>query len=851
MKSKMKIIIAFFVVALVLVGVVVVSLTSDTKKINEKINSSNVLSAGSTDNDIYSNEYTLMLENEYLQFWINGDTTEFKVVNKQNNSEWYSSGSDNSSGTSPISVSYLNSQGGISDMNVMTDSVTDGKYIVKHEGDKVTVQYSIGEFSELSLVPYALTEERLQEILDNLGDEFEQMKLIDLYYLTDINIIEDPEQKKERLAEYPLLSKQKLYIIRDSARDDPLVKKDVAKIFTEAGYTEEDYNSDSKYFSANDSAKTAPGFNIKVEYTLNEKKLHICIPYDGIEMYEEFPITSLTIAPNFGSPAKGTEGWYLLPDGSGSIMNFYNGNTNGKIYMTSVYDEELTVAGRENIDSDKGASLPIFGIRRDGCGVLCEITEGDAISQIKAFSGDDTEASYVHAAFNVRSTYKTTATTGRKESYIIIQKQRYTGDIALDYHFIDSNDVTLSDMASVMRESIFGNSQKKASDTLPVRLEMVGMITRRDQFLGIAYDEKVCLTDFQQSLDIANTFLESGIKNLSVTTIGWFGEGVEHKFLSGNVSPSAVLGGKNDFRSLIEGMKEKNIPFYIDADVQYTAKTSLFDGFSKNSDTATMLDQSMGKVEKYDPASFIKINGSSRYINNAQAQKMAIDALRLTAEEYGVTGISLRTLGSQLSSDYGNPTIDRQAMADMVSKYLGELSESGYKITTQGAFAYVLPYISEATNVPVTSCGFDTTDMSVPFLQMVLSGYVDYYAPDINLSGDTQTAMLQAVSAGAGVSCTLTAQNYDKLNDSNQNNLYSTDFEYWKEKLPKRISDMQMRLASVAGERIVGYEKLAQGVYKTVYGNGIEVIVNYNAESFVSDDITVNAKDFGVKGGCS
>ena len=93
--------------------------------------------------------------------------------------------------------------------------------------------------------------------------------------------------------------------------------------------------------------------------------------------------------------------------------------------------------------------------------MLCEITGGDAISEIEAYPGDDTELPYAHAVFNIRSTYKTTASTGKKESYIIIQKGRYTGDIALDYHFIDSKNVGLSDMAEIMRESIFGGAEER------------------------------------------------------------------------------------------------------------------------------------------------------------------------------------------------------------------------------------------------------------------------------------------------------------------------------------------------------------------------------------------------------
>ena len=80
-----------------------------------------VLSAGSAGNNINGKKYTLLLENEYLQFYMNNDTTEFKVVNKINGSEWYSSGTDSADAAAPIALTYLNSQGSLADMNVMDD----------------------------------------------------------------------------------------------------------------------------------------------------------------------------------------------------------------------------------------------------------------------------------------------------------------------------------------------------------------------------------------------------------------------------------------------------------------------------------------------------------------------------------------------------------------------------------------------------------------------------------------------------------------------------------------------------------------------------------------------------------
>ena len=850
MKQKVKAIVAVCLVVCIIAGVLFIALSSDTQNIEEFVNEENIIKMGTTDNDVSNSEYTLLLENEHLEFWLNKDTPEFKTVNKANGAEWYSTNQNRENGSidaAPLHLSYLNSLGGLEDLDVMTGSVAEGKYTIEQADEKITVNYSVGDFSELVLLPYAFNEKRFEEIKNSLEDEFDKMKLIDLYYLTDVNIIEDEDLKAKRLEEYPALKRQKLYIIRDSVREDPLVKKDVAKFFADAGYTDKDYEIDSKYFTPDTDAKKAPGFNIKVEYSLNGASLNVKIPYDGIEMHNEFPMTSLTFAPYFGSPSYGDKGWFLLPDGSGSLMNFHN-ERSLQVHRTAVYGQECTRLSNENLNDDLGAALPVFGIQNGGYGVLCEISEGDAISQIVAFSGNSTSSAYAHSVFNIRSTYKQTTSTGKKESFVIIQKKRYTGDISLNYHFIDSTDTQLSDMADIVRNSIFGDKNGANTTSVPVMLEQVGMITRQNQFLGVSYNEEVALTEFEQSIQIVEAFAQSGVKNLSAVLSGWFDEGVDHAFLSKSVSAAKKLGGDKALNDLFSKMKSQNIPTYLDADVQYTAKNSLFDGYGKTSNTATMLDQSIGKLTKYNLASFMRDSSKYKYINNLATQLEAIGNLTSTVDKYSVNNISLRTVGSQLFSDYGNPTVDRQEMASVIGKRLKELNTAGYSITTKGANAYALPYINNALEVPVTSSGSDTTDMSVPFLQMVLSGNVNYYAPSINLAGDVDNALLQAVSTGSGFSCIITAQNAAELAGSNQSNLYSTDFGYWKEILPGKLADFQKRLEAVAGKQIVGYEKLAEGVYKTTYKNEVDVIVNYNSYSFEYDDVTVAPKDFVLKG---
>ena len=87
-----------------------------------------------------------------------------------------------------------------------------------------------------------------------------------------------------------------------------------------------------------------------------------------------------------------------------------------------------------------------------------------------------------------------------------------------------------------------------------------------------------------------------------------------------------------------------------------------------------------------------------------------------------------------------------------------------------------------------------------------------------------------------------------ELSGSNQNYLYSTNYDYWKNSLPSLIADYQKRLKSVSGRQIVDYKKITEGVYQTVYDNDISVIVNFNNEEFEFNNVKIKPNDFILKG---
>lgn len=82
----------------------------------------------------------------------------------------------------------------------------------------------------------------------------------------------------------------------------------------------------------------------------------------------------------------GETGRFLLPDGTGSLMNFYNGKESQQEFSVPVYGRDLSVRQDEKIYKENVAYLPLFAKIIDGQGaVLSVITEGDALVEVRAF----------------------------------------------------------------------------------------------------------------------------------------------------------------------------------------------------------------------------------------------------------------------------------------------------------------------------------------------------------------------------------------------------------------------------------------------------------------------------------
>ena len=157
--------------------------------------------------------------------------------------------------------------------------------------------------------------------------------------------------------------------------------------------------------------------------------------------------------------------------------------------------------------------------------------------------------------------------------------------------------------------------------------------------------------------------------------------------------------------------------------------------------------------------------------------------------------------------------------------------------------AYTLPYADMVTDLPMGDSRYYYEEQ-VPFLQIVLHGYVNYTGQAINLADSVEINYLKSVEYGAGLSYTLNEIESKQVKDTNYSELYTTEFERWFDDAVSRYKKLEEATGGTQSSVIVNHEKIQANVYRTTYENGTTVTVNYNSSDVVIDGVTVPATDF-------
>lgn len=745
-----------------------------------------------------------------------------------------------------IKLTYYNKSSDEGAFYSYSDSVARGQTETEKITDGLRIIYAMGEDNEKSLLPAVITQKSMEEhILSKLGEGRKKRRVLSKYRLISREEVIDDGEWKDFLSDYPVLKDENIYILDDVVQRE---KEELSDIFKDVGYTVEQRKADEEKAGGSTGAATQPFAKIPLEIRLTDTGFTATVLTEKIETGGDCTVGSLDILPLFDARANGEKGEILYPDGSGVVFTFggENGGQPASSVTKPVYGNDYSRLQKTSAVPEQPVRLPILGMTGNHKGFLSVITAGEATaSQTAAFSSASYPYNRAYTSFAVRNaeqfTFEDWYNAGYR--YNIVDKQQYSGAVSLEYFLLSGENADLGGQAGCYREYLKKNGfvTAKNKKELPFYLETSGVFRYETKVNGVNKNKKTALTEFSQARDMLKE-LAPITGNMNLVYTGWANGGFEYTAYT-SVKPEKILGGKKGIAALSDYTDKNGISFYPQLETVTVVKDKWFDGFSPKKDSILRLDKKIGVYTKPLLATGAENEKASKYVLRSDIALSRSNKTLKAVNKLGLNSFALSDVGEWLSASSQSKYIDRCKTQSDVTEIIKKFSSEGGTLI-RGGNAYVFPYASDILNIPTHSSGYSEYGYDVPFIAMVLNGYIDYAGEPLNLSGDYETAVLEAALNGTGAYFLLHYDNSEYLSQAGYGEYYSTDYTVWKEKAKQTYDRLNKVLGAVRGCCIEDCTLVGRDVYKVDYSGGRAVLVNFSHNDYKYDNTVVPARDF-------
>jgi hypothetical protein len=808
-------------------------------------------------NEYDGKEKEIVLENDKLKFVMDSSTTQFLVTVKSTGQTWYSNPQDADKDSialaadienlkSTLLLTYSTINGVDTLYNNYKYSIVAGIYNIEATDEYVKVFYSIGEAEKEYMVPRVIEAKRMEELLSGMSNS--DANTVEQYYKKyDISNLSSKDNKDELLVKYPIMADEVIYVLRDGVKDN--LKKKFEIYFSDAGYTEQEYVQEKERYTF-DSASTKPVFNVSMVYSLSDSDLVVDIPMEEIDYKEDYPILTLNVLPFFGAAGTSENGYMLIPEGSGSIIQFNNGKIAQNSYYSKMYGWDMA-QGRTSLVHETRNSFGVYGMAKDDNSFICMLEDGAAYASIEAdISGRNNSYNYVNASYRILHREQCDVADKYNGEMFVYEQNIPKENIVERYRFIDS--CSYVEMADAYHDYLvkrYGENFAKNSDTgIPVAVEIIGAVDKVKQIFGVPVSKPLELTTYQEAQKMLETLSTNGIMDMSVKLSGWMNEGIKQTILT-DVDLISKLGSKKDFQNLTSYAKEKGINLYLDGVTNYAYHNKLSDQFLVFKDTATLASKQKVELLDFDPIYYGEQDWmDSYYLLKPEMILKMMKNLADAAVTYDAAGVSFRDIGYQLSADYNKKhPVSRQQAEKGQLEILNTIRDSGILVMTNVGNDYTLGITDFITNMELSGSGYTIIDETVPFYQIAIHGYINYAGEALNLAGDYQEELLKSVEYGAGLYFTLMDEDTTKLQNSYYTQYFGANFNAWQDDIISIYQKYKKNLGGTFNQRMIDHEALENGITVTTYEDGTKVYVNYNYEDYLIEDGTnLSARDYLV-----
>lgn len=597
-------------------------------------------------------------------------------------------------------------------------------------------------------------------------------------------------------------------------------------------------------------------FSIPVSYELKEDYLDVQLMVDHIEENSDARITQIALLPCLGAAGFKDTGYALIPDGSGSLMEYNKICKNISQYTGYIYNRDITASSYNTayVDLNETVSLPVYGMYKNGAGFLSIITEGEGTSAIKANVSriyDSYNYAYSHIVVRDTQTHRNaTGSTGIGFYY----SDKRSGNLSLRVYPLDAEESDYVGMAQKYKEYLVEEEglthiEDNQTITNALNIDLFCAVKTPTHFLGIPYTGVKSLTTFDDVQDIITQLKGNNIDNLTITLTGWNSGGLESA-VPLKFKTEGKVGSTKDAKNLVAFAKEQNVNVLFDVDVQgFYSGTSKIKKFKH---TAFSLANTPVTVYPFSKSLNRSVTSENFYhLIHPKYMVDFADDFVTSALSNGISNFSFKTAGTDPYATYNkNNMLTRDNSVYLMKDLFNNVDEKTEGIiSTKVGNSFVLSSVDNIVEAPVYSSNLIMSQTSVPFYQIALRGFVNMASTPLNLSSEVSELELKCAETGLSLYYQLMKSESTEFQNTTFTDYYACSYDDYYDIVVDTYGRMKEIYDAVGASEISDHEIITNDLRVTTYSNGVKVYVNYDTVEAAVGELKIPARGFYVVGG--
>ncbi|QMS84220.1 DUF5696 domain-containing protein [Candidatus Xianfuyuplasma coldseepsis] len=601
--------------------------------------------------------------------------------------------------------------------------------------------------------------------------------------------------------------------------------------------------------------KAAIDFNhefLKIKFdlyvTIEDDQVLVNVPADSVIEYNEkiwnsqeqyYILRNIVLFPYFGSTKQETDGYVIIPDGSGALITLDSAPLEKASFSLNVYGSDpgymSNVTPQRTISTKAPArvTMPLYAMIHDvdntGFYVVNEQGANYAVLNFKS-TGVINDYYNTYFSFRYRQSYEQYQSRTNEDQYrISFQDDVNDYDVTTRYTFLSGAEASYVGVAKryqqdLLESSQLGPSRRKTFAGTPTHVDVIGA----EIIEGILRLKTKEITTYQEITDMVKVMQQDGYSDLVLSLKTFNKDEWGYRF-----DVYRALGGRNDFREMIAYMDDHNIDFSY-----YLDYVRSYDDFSKQH-AQTLSKRNIYHIELTRMFFAHLVNDTEYYSEFAEN-----DIEDLT--KYGIDGVSFNGFDRSIYTSHDRGVVYSSRNMTDVQNVLAQFNNQGITTGLYNPDAYLYGYMDTYYDAPISSSDYQISAASIPFLQLVIGGYVDMYSPYLNFISDETYSLMRMVEFGVFPSYVLTGGSTYDLKHTNSSNIYISEYDVLESRIATYYDFIDEGLTATIDNEMVDHTFLDTGVVRVDYADGTYIILNYNTTDVTVDTLTIEASSYVV-----